>query len=903
MYLVNPISITPSSSNVAENEYPLYQAATNYVATDKVIYNHVIYEALKDVVGVTPDSAVLSWLNIGATNQYVMFVGSVDKLTQNQNNINTVVSVTKIHDTISLIDVIAISVNIIVTDLNTNEVYNNTVVIDPTKTVNGRLGILTLSDLPLLSSSTINVIIDNGSNVAECGQLIIGASQQIGDAQYGAQVGIKDFSKKSTDQFGNVSITERGYADTAQYTVKINTADVYAVKQLLASLRAQSVLYIGADEHTELVIFGFLVSFNITVKNAKTSDCRLSLEDRVKYIIDADSRIDAQLRADAAEQSAITAAALDATAKANAAKSAAIATAATAAQAKADLAQTEAKAYADGIVTVEETRAIADATAKADTAEAAAILAASNDATAKANAAALFAEWSGLSNVPVSQIYNNLIDSSEWVVGSTGSQTGVETEWTQYGANIESSIVLEVGPYGSSEPLWKCTTDGSYDGSGGWQKLFTNGFDHTKTYRFTVWVKRVDSNDGRTYLGCNGSVLTLTGANISNPYFWNGDLPQLDKWYLIVGVLHGSGYAGSVSGLTGVYDPDTGKRVLGGIEFKSIVGTTQQKHRALYYYAVNINEVQYLARPRVDLMDGNEPTITSLLSSNAVLNSNTTAADIGYTGDLNATANQSDTITNSAIAQAEIDALATAAIDATAKANTAEATAISTAATASQAQANVAVVTSNAYADGIVTTEEARAISDAQAKADTAEAAAILAASNDATAKANTAALTADWDNIKNQANAPASNATKNLGGLADLDRVGTNEVAANAISVSGAYFSAVSVSLPVYSANTEIASITITTTGSPVFLTFTAEISTPSIFADTIKRGALNIKRNGTSVHATGFHGKYTINITATYLDVPPAGTHIYTLVASNVTNDISIAASVSGHLMELKR
>jgi hypothetical protein len=89
---------------------------------------------------------------------------------------------------------------------------------------------------------------------------------------------------------------------------------------------------------------------------------------------------------------ALAAAAADATAKANAAQAAAELAAQNYADAQDALAVTTANAYADGIVTAEESRAIADAQAKADAAQTAAIAAAAADATAKANAAQAAAE-------------------------------------------------------------------------------------------------------------------------------------------------------------------------------------------------------------------------------------------------------------------------------------------------------------------------------------------------------------------------------------------------------------------------------------------------------------------------------------------------------------------------------
>jgi hypothetical protein len=71
--------------------------------------------------------------------------------------------------------------------------------------------------------------------------------------------------------------------------------------------------------------------------------------------------------------------------------------------------------------------------------------------------------------------------------------------------------------------------------------------------------------------------------------------------------------------------------------------------------------------------------------------------------------------------------LAQAAADATAKAAAAQLAAITTAAAAANAQAALDLITSAAYADGIVTAEEARAILDATTKADAAQVAAELA--------------------------------------------------------------------------------------------------------------------------------------------------------------------------------
>jgi hypothetical protein len=71
--------------------------------------------------------------------------------------------------------------------------------------------------------------------------------------------------------------------------------------------------------------------------------------------------------------------------------------------------------------------------------------------------------------------------------------------------------------------------------------------------------------------------------------------------------------------------------------------------------------------------------------------------------------------------------------------NTSDATVLNAAALVAQTKATLAKVEASAYADGIVTAEEARAISDATSKANAAQTAAINAAATDATTKANAA--------------------------------------------------------------------------------------------------------------------------------------------------------------------
>lgn len=210
----------------------------------------------------------------------------------------------------------------------------------------------------------------------------------------------------------------------------------------------------------------------------------------------------------------------------------------------------------------------------------------------------------------------NLLDTSTWTV-SSGSVSG----FSQNGATSENSRELGRNHIGEEVVLWKATPDASSNADGGWDTSDYN-VDHKKTYRLVVWLKKTNSNTGSSYFGFhsysyNGShhSLRLDGNSNNNPYFWSGDLPQLNKWYMLVGYVHGSNYSSTVN-YGGIYDGVTGEKVRSITDFKFKSTATKLRHRTYLYYDTNTSDRQYFYAPRMELVDGNEPSVEELLKIN-----------------------------------------------------------------------------------------------------------------------------------------------------------------------------------------------------------------------------------------------------------------------------------------------
>lgn len=210
----------------------------------------------------------------------------------------------------------------------------------------------------------------------------------------------------------------------------------------------------------------------------------------------------------------------------------------------------------------------------------------------------------------------NLYNLSGWTPG-----TGNITDFTRYGPN--SSNLRDYGDnnINNNVVLWHAIPNSSNNQDGGIQGSYKN-IDPSKTYRFSIWFKKTNSNDGKLYFGChsysNGSYRTqkLNGDQINHPYFWQGDLPELNHWYLFIGYIHPNNYTGPQKGL--ILDGETGSVVtyMSIQDFKFAPSATNLRIRAFQNGTNNINDRAYLYFPTLQQINGNELEFVDLLNVN-----------------------------------------------------------------------------------------------------------------------------------------------------------------------------------------------------------------------------------------------------------------------------------------------
>lgn len=213
-----------------------------------------------------------------------------------------------------------------------------------------------------------------------------------------------------------------------------------------------------------------------------------------------------------------------------------------------------------------------------------------------------------------------IINWNNWTSGSGGV-----TGYGYVGALAENRRIWDTNPFGNIDIVWDTpSNDVTSDADGGYSTV-PIAIDPTKMYRFSTWVRRPTVGNGNFYLGTHGFTdTTNTGVlyrtdsaqSTTNPYFrssgWWG---SANTWYLVVGFVwpYGSG--------TGTNHPDTGVWDTNGNLITSCynfiwktITTNFTYSRSYLYYSTYEPTSQQWYQPRIDLVDGTEPTLQELLN-------------------------------------------------------------------------------------------------------------------------------------------------------------------------------------------------------------------------------------------------------------------------------------------------
>jgi len=131
-------------------------------------------------------------------------------------------------------------------------------------------------DITLMQAS----VSGSALGVAGLSYLISGIDYYLGETLQGARLGITDFSRRETDEFGTTTFVRRKFAKRLNVDVMLPTADLQRVFDLLTEMRGNVVLWVPgtSSELAPLSFFGWCKDFGLTVAYTRHATCALEIE-------------------------------------------------------------------------------------------------------------------------------------------------------------------------------------------------------------------------------------------------------------------------------------------------------------------------------------------------------------------------------------------------------------------------------------------------------------------------------------------------------------------------------------------------------------------------------------------------------------------------------------------------
>jgi hypothetical protein len=297
MKVLIPITVDDdvlTEKNVAEDDAAEWASGTTYADEARVIViaTHSVYESLQAAnTGNDPtDAASAWWVRVMATKPYRAFDKVLSAPVTVTGDIRYIIQPLTLTRSVALVGVSAATARCRILAPNdtvlldvTQQLADYSEIIDALTMVTvepSQKEVAVFEDVICTPGNRVNVTIGDGTGEVSVSEVLVGDTLNIGVAKFGTEIGIQDFSQFDEDQFGNVSITKRGYRDRTTFQVAVQTLSLERLRRKLASLRATFALYYHtADgEAYGTTVYGRYKSLDMNVSGPNVSDLDLEVE-------------------------------------------------------------------------------------------------------------------------------------------------------------------------------------------------------------------------------------------------------------------------------------------------------------------------------------------------------------------------------------------------------------------------------------------------------------------------------------------------------------------------------------------------------------------------------------------------------------------------------------------------
>jgi hypothetical protein len=293
--VIKSIALTDAmltATSLAEADYAAWSAGTAYAVGARVIVAsvHKVYESIAaSNTGHDPVTSSVWWVEVGPTNRWKPFDLSSTSQMSFVASAYYEITPSAAVNAVGLINIAGVTaIRIRLSDPVFGVVYDQSTDLIPAISESSwyawffeprqsKDSFIAL-DLPSYPIAVLRIDLTT-VGTAYVGGIVFGYQRTIGQGvQYGARLGIQDYSRKERNTFGDVQLVQRAYALRNSLSMMIDNEELDNTARLLAELRSTPCIWIASDRYESLVIFGFYSSFEILISYPQYSQCTLDIE-------------------------------------------------------------------------------------------------------------------------------------------------------------------------------------------------------------------------------------------------------------------------------------------------------------------------------------------------------------------------------------------------------------------------------------------------------------------------------------------------------------------------------------------------------------------------------------------------------------------------------------------------
>ncbi len=239
------------------------------------------------------------WTELGATNRWKAFDQKLSDQVAQANSISYEIRLASLVTGIAFFNVEADTIRVQVFDDTDQQVFDQTLSSASSTQVETWYGYFYdnfdqaaeqlfldqpgVQDLPGYEGYKATIILTRTGSTAKVGQIVLGRLMVLGRTVPGTNFGLRDFSVKNTDAFGNAVLTVRGFSRETNFECVFPTLGSQRIAGILDGLRATPIVWMANASTVEnvaalgTVTYGWLDDYNVS-QEAKNSSVSISVK-------------------------------------------------------------------------------------------------------------------------------------------------------------------------------------------------------------------------------------------------------------------------------------------------------------------------------------------------------------------------------------------------------------------------------------------------------------------------------------------------------------------------------------------------------------------------------------------------------------------------------------------------